>query len=83
MPSISSCSRTCQREWKDEDEFEELLRRRVFTAEEVSSVRSEGERMVQAVEERAAPFSDGWERWRPDPTWPVPEIPESIRRLAV
>ena len=31
--------------------------------------------MVQVIEDNASPFSDGWEKWRPDKNWPVPKIP--------
>lgn len=29
-----------------------------------------------------APFSDGWEHWRPEPHWPVPELPADWDRTA-
>ena len=61
--------------WKDEDEFAELHRRGFFSDEQVSSIRAESERMVQVIERGGPPFCDGWENWRADPEWPVPEIP--------
>ena len=62
--------------WKDEDEFEELSSRGFFTECQVSSIQTEADRMVQVIENKRAPFSDGWENWRPDTIWPVPEVPE-------
>jgi len=62
--------------WTDEDEFEELIDRGFFTDREISSIRAEADRMVQAIEENASPFADGWERWKPNASWPVPKIPE-------
>ena len=62
--------------WKDEDDFRALVERGFFTGEEAASIRAEGERMVAALEHRAPPFCEGWERWRPDAGWPVPEIPD-------
>ena len=62
--------------WKDEDEFIELTNRGFFTDRQISSIRGEADRMVQVIENSASPFSDGWEEWRPNMSWPVPEIPE-------
>jgi hypothetical protein len=25
-----------------------------------------------------APFRDGWEDWRPDPAWPLPDLPDDL-----
>lgn len=61
--------------WKDDDEFTELHRRHFFSDQQASSIREEGERMVEAIERVSPPFCDGWENWRADPEWTVPEIP--------
>jgi hypothetical protein len=57
--------------WKDEDELEEAVRLGRFTEEEARAIRAEGERVL---EER--PWPTGWEDWRPDPAWPLPELPD-------
>lgn len=62
--------------WKDEDEFIELTNRGFFTKRQIASIRAEADRMVRVIKENGSPFSDGWEKWRPDPDWPVPETPE-------
>ena len=62
--------------WKDGDEFEELIGRGFFTERQVSSIQAEADRIVQVIENKGSPFSDGWEKWRPDTNWPVPEVPE-------
>ena len=61
--------------WKDVDEFEELISRGFFTESQISSIRAEADRMIQTIESRGSPFSDGWKNWRPDTNWPVPEVP--------
>ena len=61
--------------WKDEDEFEALAPRGLLSVDEVLAVRAEANRMVRRIEDRCPPFCDGWEHWRPDPSWPVPELP--------
>ena len=61
--------------WKDEDEFEALASRGLLSADEVSAVRAEADRVVRRIESLGPPFCDGWEQWRPDPRWPVPQLP--------
>ena len=58
-------------EWKDEDELAEQVDRGVWTVDEAAAIRREGERVLAAW-----PFPTGWEDFRPDPAWPVPELPE-------
>jgi uncharacterized protein len=54
--------------WKDEDELAVHARLGLLDAD---AVRAEGERVLAAW-----PFPTGWEDFRPDPAWPVPELPE-------
>ena len=61
--------------WKDKDEFEELVAGGFFNSDQVVSMRSEAVRMIRTIESVEAPFSDGWEHWRPDPRWPIPQLP--------
>ncbi|MXY20929.1 MAG: DUF402 domain-containing protein [Dehalococcoidia bacterium] len=62
--------------WKDADEFEELIGRGFFTESQISSIRTEADRTVRAIENRESPFSGAWKDWRPDTEWPVPEVPD-------
>lgn len=56
--------------WKDDDELALGVELGVWTAAEATAIRAEGERVVA---ER--PWPTGWEDWRPDPAWPLPELP--------
>jgi hypothetical protein len=58
--------------WKDEQELLDWVPSGRFTEEEVAAVRAEGERVLAEW-----PFPTGWEDWRPDPSWPVPELPDA------
>ena len=62
--------------WKDEDEFEVLITGGFFSADQVSSIRTEAARLVHAIESVGSPFCDSWEDWRPDPNWPTPPLPD-------
>jgi uncharacterized protein DUF402 len=57
-------------EWKDEDDLAESVDLGIHTAEEAAAIRAEGEAVIAHW-----PFPTGWEEWRPDPAWPVPELP--------
>ena len=61
--------------WKDEDELKEAISLGLVTSAMEREIRAEGESVVRQMAARASPFSDGWERWRPDPAWPIPELP--------
>lgn len=62
-------------QWKDEDEFRIVQQRGVIAPVEARAIRAEGERVIAAVEANHWPFNAGWEHWRPDPAWPIPELP--------
>lgn len=57
--------------WKDEAELADWVRRGRFTTEDAAAIRTEGERVLADW-----PFPTGWEDWKPDPSWAVPELPE-------
>lgn len=53
--------------WKDEDHLAEAAS---LGRVDGPAVRAEAELVLEAW-----PFPTGWEDWRPDPAWPVPELP--------
>lgn len=61
--------------WKDEDELQEAIDQGVVSRELAEEVRAEGRRVVRLIERWHPPFSEGWERFAPDPGWPLPELP--------
>ena len=61
--------------WKDEDELKEAVRRGIFGPDEAMAFRGEGERAVRRILHREPPFDRDWTTWRPDPGWPIPELP--------
>jgi predicted RNA-binding protein associated with RNAse of E/G family len=66
--------------WKDEDEFEAVCSAGIFADDERGRIREEGLRMAERIESRQWPFSSEWPRWRPDPSWPTPSLPNNWRR---
>ena len=67
--------------WKDEDEFELLASRGLISVEQVSAVRAGAARVARRIESLAPPFCEGWEHWRPDSSWPVPQLAGPIPTL--
>ncbi|WP_353944486.1 DUF402 domain-containing protein [Streptomyces sp. HUAS MG91] len=61
--------------WHDEDEFAQAQTVGLMSAEQARRVRAAGARAVEVIEGWGHPFADGWQHWRPDPEWPVPELP--------
>ncbi|GHH40367.1 cytidylyl-2-hydroxypropylphosphonate hydrolase [Streptomyces candidus] len=66
--------------WLDEDEFAEALRVGLMDEEQAARVREAGRAAVRQIETWGTPFRDGWEDWRPDPRWGVPELPDDWDR---
>jgi hypothetical protein len=60
-------------EWKDEDELEQAAAAGLLDAD---AVREEAQRVLEDW-----PFPTGWEDWRSDPTWPIPQLPEGWDRV--
>src|SRR5690606_14663036 len=62
--------------WKDDDEFRAGVARGGYSEAFAATVWAEAERVVEAIEGRQPPFCDGWEEWKPDPSWEAPAFPE-------
>lgn len=60
--------------WKDEAHLAEAVDVGLFAREKGRAIREEGERAIARIEAWGAPFHEGWESWRPDPGWPLPEV---------
>lgn len=68
-------------EWKDEDEFAQAQQAGLMSPEQASRVRSAGRAAMELIQAWGAPFREEWQRWRPDPSWSVPALPEDWRRV--
>jgi hypothetical protein len=56
--------------WKDEDELEAAVLLGYYSAEQASTFRADGQKVLDEW-----PFPTGWEGWRPDPAWPTLALP--------
>jgi hypothetical protein len=67
--------------WKDEDELARAIRAGLFTEEEAADFRRWGERARDRVLAGEPPFDRDWTSWRPDPSWPIPQLRHGWERL--
>jgi hypothetical protein len=67
--------------WKDEGETEDQIERGVLTRQLALLARAEGEAVLKRWRAGGRPFSEGWPEWRPDPGWPIPDLPPDWREL--
>lgn len=68
--------------WKDEDELKAAVLGRRFADEKAEQIRADGRNAASVVAAWGSPFCDGWESWRPDPSWPVPAMPAELAAQA-
>ena len=64
---------------KDEDELAAAVRQGRYTAADAARFEATAAAVEEVVARWESPFCDGWEHWRPDPSWPVPSLPTSAR----
>lgn len=59
---------------KDEHELVAAVEQGRYTPEEARRIEAAADRVEEVVAAWGSPFCDGWERFRPDPEWPVPQL---------
>ncbi|WP_340558343.1 cytidylyl-2-hydroxypropylphosphonate hydrolase [Streptomyces sp. GSL17-111] len=69
-------------QWRDEDEFAQAQAAGLMDAAQARRVRAAGRAALDLVLAWGPPFTDGWEDWRPDPSWPIPRLPGDWDRPA-
>ena len=64
---------------KDEHELVLAVEQGRYTAEEAAAITAVAVEVEAVVDAWGPPFCDGWERFAPDPEWPVPGLPDLSR----
>jgi hypothetical protein len=67
---------------KDEDELAAAVAIGRFTAAEAAAFEQDAADVEAVVRRWAPPFCAGWEDWRPDPEWTVPQLPVEVAAAA-
>ena len=63
---------------KDQDELALAVDQGLFDIDAAAAIEADAAEVETLVAEWDAPFCDGWERFRPDPAWPIPRLPEPL-----
>lgn len=63
-------------EWKDEDELEAAIANGRFTEADAATFKADARAVEDVVGRRGVPFRELWQDWRPDPSWPLPQLPD-------
>ncbi|MGW7261623.1 cytidylyl-2-hydroxypropylphosphonate hydrolase [Streptomyces sp. NPDC054834] len=66
--------------WRDEDEFAQAQQDGLMDDRLAERVRAAGRAAVEVIRGWGPPYSDGWQHWRPNPSWAVPSLPEDWDR---
>jgi predicted RNA-binding protein associated with RNAse of E/G family len=61
--------------WKDEDEFQEAQDLGLISPREAKTYLDEGLKALKLLQSGKSVFN-GWEQWKPDPSWKIPVLPE-------
>ncbi|MER5642152.1 DUF402 domain-containing protein [Kitasatospora sp. NPDC002227] len=62
--------------WKDRDEYSQLRRLGVIDDYLHHQVEQAKGRAIAMLDNRTGPFAAGWPTWAPDPSWPLPTLPD-------
>ena len=68
--------------WRRGDDLEQAVDAGWISADDGRRVRSEGERVIERAARREYPFDGELISWRPDPAWPIPELPDDWAAIA-
>lgn len=61
-------------ERKDDDELSEAVAQGRFTVQEAAEIRAVAKEIEAVIERWGSPFCDGWDRFLPDASWPIPAV---------
>jgi predicted RNA-binding protein associated with RNAse of E/G family len=66
--------------WEDEDELQEAIEAGAISPEKALSLYAKGEEIRDLIMSGKSIFN-GWENWKPDPSWKIPVLPEGWDRI--
>lgn len=65
--------------YKDEPALDDREREGTYSSALIAQIRREADDVTRVIEAGGSPFDEGWERWRPDPSWTIPALDERWR----
>jgi len=67
--------------WKDGGDFNEAVKAGKIPIDKAETIRSEGEKAIQLLQEDSTYFFGKWESWKPSSEWKIPSIPEGWGKI--
>jgi predicted RNA-binding protein associated with RNAse of E/G family len=64
---------------KDEDDLEAAVAAGLFTPVQAEQIYQNAKLAGESFANGDWPFAKEWKSWRPDPSWPLPELPADAR----
>jgi hypothetical protein len=61
---------------KDEDELAWSVEQEQFTEAQAAAIHAEAEHAIELFQAGDSLYTVEWVQWRPDPAWPIPQLPE-------
>jgi hypothetical protein len=60
--------------WKDDDEFVNVQKAGVYSAEKAHNIRAEGEKAVRLITSERRSLYEEWKTWQANPEWEFPKL---------
>lgn len=67
--------------WKDEDEFDAMIRCNLYDEVVEKRVRTEAAEVIRRIENNERPFNEPWPKWIPEPDWGTPVLPQGWKDI--
>jgi hypothetical protein len=67
-------------EWKDQADFDTALDRGILDPDLRLHLLDEAQRVLTMSDRQDGPFDPTWTTWKPDPDWPMPQLPSAYGR---
>ena len=68
--------------WKDQSEYEYYRQRGLIPDGDAGLIDTASQEVIELLDRSGPPFSEGWDRWKPDPRWALPQLPADWQSLA-
>jgi protein associated with RNAse G/E len=67
-------------EWKDQADFDTAIDQGILSPDLRPHLIAEADRILTMSDRQDGPFDPMWTSWKPDPDWPVPQLPSAYGR---
>jgi protein associated with RNAse G/E len=68
-------------EWKDVDDYQKAIEHEIILPEWIRGIEAAQLEIFERLEKRLYPLDGTWLKWRPDPNWRPPTLPENWDKI--